>query len=80
VEGPSAYAPFTRYFVNYCCSVEFLTPDEARDPGFTIIVTYSPSIPYDAGIETVKIWMPNFLFSLLTSGIRIFPEHSVTFI
>src|SRR6266536_1105924 len=64
VEGPSAYAPFTRCFANCCCSVEFLTPDEARDPGFTIIVTYSPCIPYDAGIETVRIWTPNFLFWL----------------
>jgi hypothetical protein len=60
--------------------VEFLTPDEVRDPGFTIIVTYSPSILYDAGIETVRTWMPNFLFWLPTSGTRTFPEHSVTFI
>jgi hypothetical protein len=26
----------------------------------------------------VRIWTPNFLFLLPTSGIRIFPEHSVT--
>src|SRR5437879_1575586 len=80
VEGPSAYALFTRCFVNCCCSVEFLTPDEAMDPGFMIIGTYSPSIPYDAGTETVRIWMPNFLCWPPTSGIRIFPELSVTFI
>jgi hypothetical protein len=42
--------------------VEFLTRDEAKDPGFTIIVTCSPSIPYDAGIETVRISTPHFLF------------------
>lgn len=77
---PSAYGPFTRCFVNCRCSVEFLTPDEARDPGFTIIGISSPSMPYDAGIETVRIWMPNFLFWPPTSGISIFPELSVTFI
>ena len=79
VEGPSAYGPFTRYSVDCCCSVEFLTPDEAKDPGFTIIGIYSPSMPYDAGIETVRIWMPNFPFWRPTSDISIFPELSVTF-
>ena len=33
------YGPFTAFFVNCCCSVEFLTREEARDPGSTIIVT-----------------------------------------
>src|SRR5215471_779962 len=79
VEGPLAYGPFTRCSVGCCCSVEFLTPDEAKGPGFTIIGIYSPSMPYDAGIETVRIWMPNFPFWRLTSGISIFPELSVTF-
>ena len=78
VEGPSAYGPFTRCSVDCCCSVEFLTPDEAKDPGFTIIGIYSPSMPYDAGIETVRIWMPNFPFWRPTSDISIFPELSVT--
>src|SRR6516162_1126871 len=54
--------------------------DEARDPEFTMLVIGSPSVPYDAGIETARIWMPNSLFWLPTSGIRIFPELSVTFI
>ena len=57
------YAPFTHSFVNCCCSVEFLTRDEARAPGSTIIVTYSPSIRYDVGIETVRISTPNFLLA-----------------
>ena len=37
-------------------------------------------MPYDASIETVRIWMPNFLLWPPTSGISIFPELSVTFI
>jgi hypothetical protein len=41
--------------------VESLTPDEARGHGFTTIVTYLPSTPYDAGTGAVRIWMPNFL-------------------
>ena len=32
MEGPSAYAPFTRCFVNCCGSVGFLTAAEARGP------------------------------------------------
>src|SRR5882724_5620625 len=56
VDGPLAYAPSTHCFVNFCCSAGFLTRDEARDPGFTTIGIYSPFIPYDAGIETVRIW------------------------
>jgi hypothetical protein len=78
VEAHSAYARFTQSFVNCCYIVESLTPDEARGHGFTTIVTYLPSTPYDAGIGAVRIWTPNFLFLLPTSGIRIFPEHSVT--
>src|SRR6516162_7512322 len=39
-----------------------------------------PSVSYGAGIKTARTWMPNFLFWLLTSGIRIFSELSVTFI
>src|SRR6516165_8222729 len=38
-KGLSLYAPFTHFFVNCCYSVAYLTPDEARDPGFTIIVS-----------------------------------------
>jgi len=77
---PTAYARFTGCSVNCCCSVEFLTPDGARGPGSTMLVTCSPSVSYDAGIETVRIWMPNFLFWPPTSGIRIFPALSITFI
>jgi hypothetical protein len=33
-----------------------------------MLVTCSPSASYDAGIKTVLIWMPNFLFWLPTSG------------
>ena len=44
-EGLSAYGPFTACFVNCCCSVGFLTRDEAKDPGSTIFVTLSQSIP-----------------------------------
>src|SRR5215831_16879929 len=36
-------------------------------------------MPYDAGIKTVRTWMPNFPFWRPTSGISIFPELSVTF-
>ena len=44
----------------------YLTPDEARDPGFTIIVTCLPSIPYDAGIVMARISTLNYLFWLPT--------------
>jgi site-specific recombinase XerD len=60
-EAHSAYARFTQSFVNCCYIVESLTPDEARGHGFTTIVTYLPSTPYDAGTGAVRIWMPNFL-------------------
>src|SRR5947208_634523 len=80
MEGPYAYARFIRCSDNCSCSAEFLTPGEARDPGSTTLGTCSPSVSYDAGIKTVRIWMPNFLFWLLTLAIRIFPELSVTFI
>jgi site-specific recombinase XerD len=39
-----------------------------RDQGSMTLVTGSPSMPYDAGIETARIWMPNFLFWPPTSG------------
>jgi hypothetical protein len=68
MEDPSACALFTRYFVNCFCGVEFLTPDGARGPGSTTLVTDSPSVPYDAGIKMVRIWMPNFLSWRPTSG------------
>src|SRR6266702_398382 len=80
MEGPLAYGRFIRFSDNCGCSAEFLTPGEAKDSGSTTLVTCSPSVSYDAGIKTVRIWMPNFLFWLLTLGIRIFPELSVTFI
>jgi len=76
----SPYAPFTHCFVNCCCSVEFLTRDEARDPGSMIIDTCSLFIPCDGGIERARISTPNFLFWPPTWGISIFPELSVTFI
>src|SRR6266571_4606712 len=76
VVAPSAYGPFTAGFENSYCSVEFLTRDEARDQGFTIIDTYSPSIRYVVGIETVRISMPNFLFWPPTWDINTFPELS----
>ena len=68
MEDPSAYAPFTRCFVNCCCSVEFLTAAEARGPGSTTHVTNLLFRPYDGGTKTVRIWMPNFLFWQPTSG------------
>jgi len=46
--------------------------------GFTTIVTYLPSTPYDAGIGAVRIWMPNFLFIATYLGHQNLPEHSVT--
>jgi len=79
-KGLSLYAPFTHFFVNCCYSVAYLTPDEARDPGFTIIVTCLPSIPYDAGIVMARISTLNYLFWLPTSGIKISAELSVIFI
>jgi integrase len=79
-EGLSLYAPFTHFFVNCCCSVGFSTRDEAKVPESTIIGTYSPSIPYVVGIETVRISTPNFLFWPPTWAINTFPELSVTFI
>jgi integrase/recombinase XerD len=45
VEGPTACGPFTACFVNCYCGVEFLTREEARDPGSTIFATPSQSIP-----------------------------------
>src|SRR6476661_4382534 len=80
VEGLSPYALSTPSFVNCCCSVGFRTQGEARDPGFTIIGTYSHSMPYDVGIETVRISMPNFLFWQPIWGISTFPELNGTFI
>src|SRR5207302_7738609 len=79
-EGLSPYAPFTRFFVNCCCSVGFLTRDEGRGHGFTIIGICSLSILYDAGIELVRILTPNFLFWPLTWGINTLPELSAIFI
>src|SRR5690242_1329538 len=79
-EGLSLYAPFTHFFVNCWCSVGFPTRGEAKAPESTIIVTSSPSIPYDVGIETVRISTLNFLFWPPTWGIRTFPGLSVTFI
>src|SRR5215831_16169876 len=73
-------APFTHSFVKCCCNAEFPTRGGARAPGFTIIVTYSPSIPYAVGIETVRISKPNFLFWQHIWGINTFLELSVTFI
>ena len=56
------------------------TQGEAKGPGFTINGTYSPSIPYDAGIETARISTLNFLFSPPIWGINTFPELSVTYL
>ena len=51
MKGPSACGPFTACFVNCYYSVEFLTREEARDPGSTIFVTPSQSTLYCVGIE-----------------------------
>ena len=42
---PFALRTVYTLFRNCCCSVGFLTPDAARDPEFTIIGIYSPSMP-----------------------------------
>jgi hypothetical protein len=60
--------------------VGFRTQGEAKDPGFTIIGTYSPCMLYDVGIETARISMPNFLFWQPIWGINTFPEPNGTFI
>src|SRR6266478_3898491 len=77
MEGPSAYAPFTRCFVNCCCSVEFLTAAEARGPGSTTHVTNLLFRPYDGGTKTVRIWMPNFLFWRPTSACESFRDSAL---
>src|SRR2546428_4733304 len=50
--GPFALRTVYTLFGNSCCNVGFLTRDEARGDGFTIIGTCSPFTAYDAGIET----------------------------
>jgi site-specific recombinase XerD len=77
---PLPCAPFTHSFVKCCCNAEFPTLGGARAPGFTIIVTYSPSTPYAVGTETVRISRPNFLFWHPIWGINTFLELSTTFI
>src|SRR5215472_6694617 len=71
-------APFTHDFVKCCCNAGFPTRGGARGPGFTMIVTYSRSIPYAVGIETVRISKPSFLFWQHIWGINTFLELSVT--
>src|SRR5882724_666870 len=78
--GPSAYGPFTAYFVNCYLSVALLTREEARDPGSTIFVTHSQSTPCCVGIETVRISTPNFPFWPPTWAISTFRERSAIFI
>src|ERR1035441_6353517 len=73
-------ALFTHSFVKCCCNAEFPTRGGARGPGFTIIVTYSPSIPYAGGIGTGRISTPNFLFWQPIWGINTLLELSATFI
>src|ERR1700740_3069107 len=73
-------APFTHCFVKCCCNAEFPTRGAAKAPGFMTIVTYSPSIRYAVGIETVRISKPSFLFWQPIWGINTFLELRDIFI
>ena len=67
----------TRYWRYQSCVWQLHPAGRGKGPGFTINGTYSPSIPYDAGIETARISTLNFRCCTYL-GINTFPELSVT--
>ena len=79
-ESLSLYAPFTRSFEGCYFSVEYLTEEVAKDPGYTIFGTYLLFTDYGHGINRGWILKPNCHFYPPTWGIETFPVPNVTFI